>query len=91
LFIGSQNSGTGFMNGSIDEVKFFDKILTETQIANLYNYGSVEGAPAPPTVDTINISETNPTENYIFNVNTINLNATRELFKPFTYKLFTLY
>jgi len=45
--------------------------------------GTPGQAPVPPvTADTINISETNPTENYIFNVNTINLNATGNFSNP---------
>lgn len=37
LFIGGRNGGSYFFNGSLDDIKIYNRSLTQSEITNLYN------------------------------------------------------
>lgn len=41
--IGRRQDDFSYMNGDIDDVRFYDKKLTSTEVSNLYNTGSING------------------------------------------------
>lgn len=71
--------GANAFSGDIDEVGMWNKSLSASEISDLYNGGAGNFYPfaGPAAVqDIINVSETYPTNNKQFNVDTININAT---------------
>ena len=45
--IGAFTTVSDFFSGEIDEIKFYDYVLNQTEISNLYNYGNISGASEP--------------------------------------------
>lgn len=43
--VGAMTSSLYFYDGLIDEIKIFEKELNSTDVANIYNYGYITGAP----------------------------------------------
>lgn len=44
LTFGSRNAGADrFYEGDVDDARFYDKVLTSTEVSNLYNTGSING------------------------------------------------
>lgn len=41
--IGERADGSGNYGGDIDDVRIYDKVLTATEVNNLYNTGSISG------------------------------------------------
>jgi len=60
LTIGAKNSGSYFFNGELDEVGFWDRALTQSEVTALYNSGS---GLQPPSDTVVN-------EDIIVNINT---------------------
>jgi len=53
-YIGSHEN-VHYFDGQIDQVKIYNRSLNETEVENLYNYGSIEGATIP---DNFSVSVT---------------------------------
>lgn len=47
LLCGAVASGNGFFNGSLDEVKIFNRTLSSSEVAALYNYNLLPPSAAP--------------------------------------------
>ena len=51
-YFGSRDGNSNFFRGNMDELRFYNSILTPTEIAQLYNYGN----PNQPTKGTLILS-----------------------------------
>lgn len=62
VWVGAYNPAQNTFNGDIDEVGFWDRLLSAGELTTLYNGGAGLSYPfvPPPSVDTINISSPLP-------------------------------
>lgn len=72
LFIGKYS--TNYLNGKVDEVGFWNRPLTSTEISELYNSGI--GLTYPFSIASLTFSNISLTNNTYFNTSSIQINTT---------------
>lgn len=63
-YVQSSSTEEYYLNGQIDEVKIYNRSLNETEISNLYNYGSIEDPFENFSITAINIYNESPVFNF---------------------------
>jgi hypothetical protein len=63
------NGGSGVFNGAVDDLKFFDRELGLTEIANLYNYNALASAPLISNTSVGAVADNVASINYTVNAN----------------------
>lgn len=52
LYIGADNGNTDFFNGQIDDLRMYNRVLSDTEIAQIYNQGSSKFASSPTSISS---------------------------------------
>lgn len=60
VYVGRRLASNRYFNGVIDDIKIYNRALSETEIQNLYNGGGSPGTAPEATIDSI--APTDPTE-----------------------------